>query len=141
MILFWGMWYEPYPHQKICSIQFLSYLPGFGITWSISVQVFWVARVIHGSLVKRAQTQRTCVIHFNLLHYLCLICFPGMDWCARNNSFFIFLDKLKGQSIFLGCKNIFEIELLWDNGNLFWEQFFKLSHHSLNLELPVAYWL
>lgn len=89
--------YEPYLHQKICRIQILlSYLARLCIAWSLSTQVFWVARVIHVSLVKTVQTQKTCLILFYLLHYLCLICFPGMDWWARNNSFFIFLDKLEG---------------------------------------------
>lgn len=134
------MWYEPYPHQKMCSVQILSYLMEFFTTWSISVQVFWVARVIHGSLAKRVQTRKTCLIPFNLLHYLCLICFSGMDWCARNNSFFIFLDKLTGAK-YLSWLQEFEIELLWDNGNLFSEQFFKLLHHSLNFEVLVLYTL
>lgn len=135
------MWYEPYPHQKMCSIQILSYLLGFCTTWSISVQVFWAARVIHGSLAKRVQTWKTCLIPFNLLHYLCLICFSGMDWCARNNSFFIFLDKLKGTKYLSWLQEHIWNWIIVRQWKSVFRAIFKILHHSLNLEVLVPYWL
>lgn len=72
--------YEAYLYQEICCSQvLLSYLAGLCAAWSLAVQMVWVVRDIHASLVKTMQIWETCLVFFRLLHYLCLFCFPGMD--------------------------------------------------------------
>lgn len=130
--------HEPNLHQKICCIQILlSYLAGFCTAWSLSAQVFRVARVIHVSFVKTVQTQKMCLILFYLLLYFCLICFPGMDWWARNNSFFIFLDNLEGgDEFFISSLNIGQsvYQMQW------WFKFMLLSDlwHSIHALCSLA---